>query len=420
MAASAAPGLHAITLPTAKGSGSFGCISEKFVPCGGTVGKRLAHLSDADVSRANTVVKFQVASIAERVWARLDTLREVDPDGAFLLPIKGMCAVTDPVIVERLRAACPPLQRGVSHDDLPMQLFMDKGLPFMSPEFMKLDKFGLFPVMALFTQLMGDVAKLEAAEILHGDIKLENIMLLNGKLHLIDFDFLTAFDLQSPMVLRAHRPKQYASWRDALAFDIEPATPDIRVPKPAHAVLRAFHANGQGVTNNLDYFPPESAWLRACIACVEGVPPARAMFELDAQLQYTQWLLASETPPALASQVSFLRTNALMTFATYWTAEQEKYSLGSHGAKEFQPLLALCESYAPDKHAAYQMGHTLLRVLALCYKCEKLDAMPAGFRAMALSAYTPWICIVNSLLTPEPTKRWTCARAFDEMLAELK
>ena len=440
-AASGAPSLHSIDyLPG--GSGSFGCIASTQIPCVDGVYAKGLKPQDALRHKDVSVVKFEAETAGNASWVHREALHDLDPTGDFLLPLKAICKVNDPALVSTLRKTCPVLNvshAGTSTLEAPMEIFMDKGYPFLSEQYIKDVPFE--DTIALLIPLFDGVARMDAEEVVHGDIKPENVLFFNhdgAKLKLIDFDFLTAYDVLEPLTLKSARGPDAPDWRARIV--------------PSLDFLKAYETNGLFERSENVYFPPETTFQNVCYssalgritgsrvrtfdrsfhltrAWLESVlrrdwcdeldickPAVADMFnahyvsirdrytrttldeDTDAQRRRAEDMLARQAAITSPSDLAWRRKEIMDAI----TREYEKLrQRGQVGMTTFYSVSALVQTYAPDKHAAFQMGVLFLRVLLEYARRDSSGRVN----------YKSFLSLVNMLMKPLPDDRMSVADA---------
>ena len=376
-----------IALPTHHelGRGSFGCVFESPLPC-----DTIESVTGLPVP-ATSVYKLMRAEDAAVVWARnANLVLKLDASSIFTVPLRSRCRVTD---VHAARAACAPMARSDDIEQLAMQFGIVLTRFITWTQHVRTLKAALKPLYVLLRHCK----RMNAAGVVHGDIKPDNILYFSSeaRFKLIDYDFMASFYMDDaipmqPMDVSAHVSRPVVD----MMLTARPLAPGCRF---------AFN-------NVAYYFPPENDVASECREAALSRFPLHADMNdfVDACKQNFE-LRAS----ALASE---LRAWLPMHLHRHLTI------LHDHDAYVAQFVVFVRDVLSgtwPDLNAIFRKGYypAAHDAFHFGYVFVFLVGQYASREAQDVRAVHTMLSISNDLLCPNPRERHTIGKAFDAVRA---
>ena len=270
-----------------------------------------------------------------------DILRAVDPTHAFTLPYESLAELTRESVHRVLRdPACEHLARAYKKYPSPfLQIAMRRGVPFY--DYLKQADLDVSKVFTLLQNLIRGAHTMHGHGIGHGDIKLDNVVYCpaDDALRFIDFDFMFAYGLQSPVVVT-----DAAVWSNTLQ-SLNKADL-LRIVYHACYDSPALTCFGEAV-----YFPPDNLFMNV-----------KELFKAENTLEHvlaTYDYFRTDCAPLSAKKLSPDWQTAL---SGQYCAELNRLRALGKTAYANQLHAIVAAHYHPDKHMIYQLGFLLYEV----------------------------------------------------------
>ena len=311
------PTLHALL-----GSGAFGCVLSKGLPCVGAITEefKLGSAARAQVFKLQDDANYVNGAAVNAV------LRVVDSNSTFTVPFDSVCKVN----AYAAKAACAVL----SGSKPVLQIGMRRGEPL--EQALEKDSIPAAPLLRMLVTLIQGALMLHRFGIVHGDIKVANVLYFHSEavLRLIDYDYMFSYAQDFPVRIVAPG----TDWRSI-----------VRSFGPYESLSRMKHmALGAN-----DYFPPE-IWFMVF-----------ALYQANGQRG-----VSSAARHVRAGEYSAdIRPQYARTFA--FTDRQWRDEMAALQAQldtvivkgTLTPDWVYKHAYFPDKYTVYQLGVMLFDMI---------------------------------------------------------
>jgi serine/threonine protein kinase len=157
------------------GNGTYGCVYYPALLC---KDKKLSQKHEKDAMKLMRTTNWTEIEISR-------TVSRIDPNGHYFLPLQGDSCEID--ATENLVTSCPPYQNSL-HKDQFKGYFLPYGGLTLQSKFKGNEKVKVYQFWMWLSYLIGSLKILQSAEIVHFDIKSNNIVIASdGNPRLIDF-----------------------------------------------------------------------------------------------------------------------------------------------------------------------------------------------------------------------------------------
>ena len=371
------PALHDLGF---MGSGTFGCVLRATLPCESSTQVQLLKTQPAFSS--TTVAKVTIDQGVSRIRNIAQILHEIDPSHTFTVPLETQCRLTDAATARvfaepdcdqlkqtRQSWSYPALAQVTMREAQPLRKLMDTLVTLPS------SKFPLSFLLEILNNFFYEVWSMEDFEIGHGDIKLDNVVYASAdaKLRLIDYDFLYAYDLRTPLAVNTDM---------SVSYDM--VLPSLPTPILLQRLRDATHHAG-AVTSfgQAWYFPPENIFTNV-----------HQLFTADVRKEaqiYNRFHAGLEPASALklnAAWQACFNDEFLPAVLAAQSAGRDAYIAALNKQ--------LLRYYQPAKKTVFQCGYVLY---------EALQLARAQFDALDPTLAPELVDIISAMMMPLPSRR---------------